>query len=150
MDGSHPPFRNVHGGMRKSFNFYWDLVLECPKRSLLIVGRNLLPTFGFNFAKCLTFHTGKQQLITLSRMAQSKDCTAASRMPFAHAPPRQHGLRSYPLYSSDSEHSRGKTLVFPWLRQFSEHKLSCQLNFCKIINFQLTLFAITVEGGPRK
>ncbi len=23
------------------------------------MGRNLLPTFGFNFAKCLTFHTSK-------------------------------------------------------------------------------------------
>jgi hypothetical protein len=27
-------------------------VLECQKRSLLIVGRNLLPIFGFSFAKC--------------------------------------------------------------------------------------------------
>jgi transposase InsO family protein len=24
VDGSHPPFRNVRGGMRKSFNFYLD------------------------------------------------------------------------------------------------------------------------------
>jgi hypothetical protein len=28
------------------------LALECPKRSLLIMGRNLLQIFGFNFAKC--------------------------------------------------------------------------------------------------
>ncbi len=100
------------------------------------VGRNLLPTFGFNFAKCLTFHTNKQQLITLSQTVQSKDCTAASRTRFAHALPRQHGPRSYLLYSSDSEHSRGNTVVFPWLRQFSVHKLSCQMNFYKIMNFQ--------------
>jgi hypothetical protein len=112
--------------------------LECPKRSLLIVGRNSLPTFGFNFVRCLTFHTIKQQLITLSRTAQSKDCTAASRTRFAHAPPRQHGPRSNPLCSSDSEHSRGKILVFPRLKQFSVPKLSCQNNFCKMINFQLT------------
>ncbi len=26
-DGSHPPFRNVRGGMRKSFNFYLDFSL---------------------------------------------------------------------------------------------------------------------------
>jgi hypothetical protein len=45
------------------------LILECSKRSLLIVGHNLLPAFDFSFAKCLTFHTYKQQLITLSRMA---------------------------------------------------------------------------------
>jgi hypothetical protein len=32
-------------------------------------------------------------------------------------------------FSSDSEHSRGKTLVFPRLRQYSVHKLSCQMNF---------------------
>jgi hypothetical protein len=69
---------------------------------------------------------------------QSKDCTAASRTRFAHAPPRQHGLRSYFLCSSDSEHSRGKTLVFPRLRQFSVHKLSCQMNFWKMMNFLLT------------
>jgi hypothetical protein len=112
--------------------------LECPKQSLQIVGRNSLPTFGFNFVRCLTFHTNKQQLITLSRTAQSKDCTAASRTLFTHAPPRQHGQWSYPLCSSDSEHSRGKTLVFPRLRQFSVPKLSCQMNFCKMMNFQLT------------
>jgi hypothetical protein len=75
------------------------------------MGCNLLPIFGFNFAKCLTFHTSKQQLITLSRTVQSKDCTAASRTRLAHAPPWQHGPRSYPLCSLDSEHSRGKTLV---------------------------------------
>jgi hypothetical protein len=52
------------------------LILECPKRSLLTEGRNLLPTFDFNFAKCLTFPINKQQLITLSLTAQSKGCTA--------------------------------------------------------------------------
>jgi hypothetical protein len=99
---------------------------------------NLLPTFGFNFAHCLTFHTSKQQLITLSRTVQSKDCTAGSRTHLVHATPRQHGPRSYPLCSLDSEHSRGKTLVFPWLRQFLVHKLSCLMNFFKMMNFQLT------------
>ncbi len=73
-----------------------------------------------------------EQLLTiLSQTVQSKGCTAASRTRFAHAPPRQHGLRRYPLYSLDLKHSRGKTLVFPWLRQFSVHKFSCQMNFCK-------------------
>ncbi len=76
------------------------------------------------------------QLITLSQTVPSKDCTAASRTRSAHAPLRQQGPRSYPLYSLDSEHRRGKTLVFPQLRQFSVHKLSCQTNFCKIMNFQ--------------
>jgi hypothetical protein len=46
--------------------------------------------------------------------------------------------RSYHLYSLDSEHNRGKTLVFPQLRQFSVHKLSYKMNFCKMMNFQLT------------
>ncbi len=105
------------------------------------MGCNLLPAFGFNFAKCLTFSINKQQLITLSRTVQSNYCTVASRTRFAYTPPRQHGPRSYPLYSSDSEHSRGKTLVFPKLRQFSAHKLSCQMNFCKIMNIQLTLLS---------
>ncbi len=70
------------------------------------MGRNLLPVFGSNFVKCLTFHTSKLQLITLSRTGQSKDCTAASRTRFAHAPPRRHGLRSFPLCSSDSAQPR--------------------------------------------
>ncbi len=35
-----------------------------------------------------------------------------------HAPSQRLGPRSYLLCSSDSEHSQGKTLVFPWLRQF--------------------------------
>ncbi len=73
-----------------------------------------------------------------SRTAQSFDCATASRSHFAHAPPRRNGPRSYPLCSSDSEHSRGKTLVFPRLKQFSVPKLSCQMNFFKMMNFQLT------------
>jgi hypothetical protein len=116
------------------------------------VCRNLLPIFGFNFVKYLTFRTKKQQLITLSRTVQSKDCTAASRMRFVYAPPRQHGPRSYPTCSLDSEHSRGKTLVFPWLRQFLVHKLSCQINFCKMTNLQLTLmskFFLSASSLPR-
>ncbi len=121
----------------KALTFTWISRFGVPDQSLLIVGRNLLPAFGFNFAKCLTFHTNKQQLITLSRTAQLKYCTAASRMHFAHEPPRQHGLRSYPLYSSDFEHSQGKTRVFPWLSQFLVPKLSCHMNFCKMMNFQL-------------
>ncbi len=57
-------------------------------------------------------------------------------MHVAHSPLRQHGLRSYPLYSSDSVHSREKTLVFPWLRQFLVLQLCFQMNFCKMKNFQ--------------
>jgi hypothetical protein len=93
MDGSHPHFRNVHGGMRKSFN---SLISRFGVPET-IVGRNLLPAFGFNFAKCLTFPINKQQLITLSRTAQSKDCTATSRTRFAHTPPRRHCLKSQEL-----------------------------------------------------
>jgi hypothetical protein len=44
---------------------------------------------------------GKQVLIILSRTAQLKDCTAASRMRFVHVPLRRYGPRSYPLYSSN-------------------------------------------------
>ncbi len=62
---------------------------------------------------------------------------AISRMRFAHAPPQQLGPRSYPLYSSASVHSRGKTLVFPRLRQFLALQLSCPTNLCKETNFLL-------------
>ncbi len=60
-------------------------------------------------------------------------------MPFAHALPRRLGPRSYFLCSLDSEHSRGKTLVFPWLRQFLALQLCCLMNFCKTKKCQLTL-----------
>jgi transposase InsO family protein len=63
-----------------------------------------------------------------------------SRTPFAHAPPRRLGLRSYLLCSSDSEHSRGKTLVFPLLRQFLALPLCCLMNFCK--NKEMSVDAI--------
>jgi hypothetical protein len=105
------------------------------------VGHNLLLIFGFSFARCLTSHSGKQPLIILSRTAQSKDCTAASRIHFAHVPPRRYGPRSYPLYSSNSMHSQGKTLVFPWLRQFLVLPLCCLMNFCKINKFQFILLS---------
>jgi hypothetical protein len=97
----------------KALTFTWNPHFGGPKQSLLIVGHNSLPIFGFSFARCLTSHTNKQQLIILSRMAQSRDCTATSRMHFAHAPPRQHGPRSYPLYSSDSYTDEGRHWSFP-------------------------------------
>jgi hypothetical protein len=130
MDGSCSSFRNVRGGMYKSFNFYLDFTFfGLPETITSDRWPQFTSVFGFNFTRCLTSHTNKQQLTTLSRTVQSKDCTAASMTLLAHAPPRQHGPRSYPLYSSDSECSRGKTLVFPRLRQFSVPKLPCQMNF---------------------
>jgi hypothetical protein len=83
---------------------------ECPKRSLPMVGRNLLQIFGPSL--------DKQQHIILSQTVQSKDCIVISRMRYAHAPPQRLGLKSYLLYSSASMHSQGKTLVFPRFRQF--------------------------------
>ncbi len=73
----------------------------------------------------------------LSQTVQSKDSTTASRMLFTHMPPRRLGPRSYLLYSWVSVHSRGKTLLFPWMRQFLVLQLSCPMNFCKEINFLL-------------
>ncbi len=47
----------------------------------------------------------------------------------------RHGPRNYPLYSSDSAQSRGKTLFFPQLRQFLGLQLCCLMNFCKLKKF---------------
>jgi hypothetical protein len=46
-----------------------------------------------------------------------------------------------PFVTSYSERSRGKTLVFPQLSQFSVPKLSCQMNFCKMMNLQLMILS---------
>ncbi len=113
-------------------------VLGYPKRSLRIAGHYLLPIFGFNSARCWTSHTDKKLLIILiilSQTEKSKDGTTASRMRFAHSPPRRHGPRNYPLCSSDSTHSREKTMVFPWLRQFLALQLLIDWK-----NFLLSIF----------
>ncbi len=84
-------FHFLKGPRRHALNLKHLLgfhTLECPKRLLWIVGHSLLPIFGFSFARCLTSYTDKQPLIILSQTVQSKDCTAASRMCFAHALPR--------------------------------------------------------------
>ncbi len=119
----------------KALVFSWISISECPKRSLQIVGCNLFQIFGPSIVKYYTFHIAKQQHTILSRTVQSKDCTIASRIRFVHAPPRWLGPRSYLLYSLASVHSRGKTLVFPRLRQFFVLQLSCPMNFCKEMNF---------------
>ncbi len=51
--------------------------MECLKQTFLTVGRNFLPVFGFYFARCLTSHTNRLQLTTLSRTVQ---CTPRLRV----------------------------------------------------------------------
>jgi hypothetical protein len=79
------------------------------------MGHNFLPIFGFSFARCLTSRTNKQQLIILSRKAQSRDCTAAAtwseELPFVllrlHEQPREDiGL-------SQAEEVFGAPIVLP-------------------------------------
>jgi hypothetical protein len=62
----------------KALTFTWFPVLALLKRSLLIAARNLLQTFALNCARCFTSPTNKQPLTILSRMVQSKGCTAAT------------------------------------------------------------------------
>ncbi len=46
----------------------------------------------------------------------------------------------FPLFcSSASTHSRGKTLVFPQLRQFLVPQLCCLMSFCRAMKFLLVL-----------
>jgi hypothetical protein len=76
---------------------------------------------------------------------QSKDSTADSRMRFVPVPPRQIGLRSCPGCSLGSVRSRGKTLVFPQLRQFLKLQLFCKMSFCMEKNFLLIIFVIICQ-----
>jgi hypothetical protein len=130
MDVSYSPCRYVRGSMHKDFNLYLDFLFWCSRN-------DHLQTFSLTCARCFTSPTNRQLLTTLSRTEQSKGCTATSRTPFAHAPPRQLGPRSYLLCSSDSEHSQGKTLVFPRLRQFLALPLCCLMSFYETKKCQL-------------
>jgi hypothetical protein len=80
---------------------------------------------------------------------QSKDCTPpegtlrawdaaatwSDELPFVLLGLRaQHNTSTAQHNTSTAQHK----LVFPWLRQFLVHKLSCQINFCQMMNFQLT------------
>jgi hypothetical protein len=123
----------------KALTFTWIYRFGVSKTIFLIVGCNLCPNLWLQL--CEMLNISNKQNNVLSQTVQSKGCTAASRTRFAHMPLQQHGPRNYPLYSLELEHSRGKTLVFPQLRQFSVHKLSCQMNFCKMTKFQLTLLS---------
>jgi hypothetical protein len=53
----------------KALTFTWISHFGVPETITSDRGPKLPPIFGFNFAKCLTFHTSKQQLVTLSRTA---------------------------------------------------------------------------------
>jgi hypothetical protein len=66
----------------QALTFTWISRFGVPE---IITGHNSLPIFGFSFARCLTSCTDNEQLIILGGTAQSRDCTAASRMRFAHA-----------------------------------------------------------------
>ncbi len=50
-------------------------------------------------------------------------------------------LRACPAAATWSGCALGKTLVFSRLRHFSVPKLSCQMNFCKMMNFQLMILS---------
>ncbi len=86
MDGSHPPFRNIRGGMRKSFNFY--------------LGFSFWSAYNDHFWSWAAIYFKPLALTLQSRTVQSKGCSVASRMCFTHTQLQQHGPRNYPLYSS--------------------------------------------------
>jgi hypothetical protein len=88
------------------------------------MGHNSLPTFGFNFAKYLTFHINKQQRITLSRKT----------VPPPQGPPQAR--------AATATWSEELSFVLPGLRAQprEDTALSPAEDFNKMKNFQLTPF----------
>jgi hypothetical protein len=122
----------------KALTFTWISRFGVPETITSDRGPQFTSNLWFQLCELLNISHKQTTAYHPESTVQSRDCTATSKTRFAHALLQQHGPSSYLLCSSDSEHSRGKTLVFPRLKQFSEPKLSCQMNFCKMMNFQLT------------
>jgi hypothetical protein len=97
----------------KALTFTWISRLRMPKMITSDHGPQFTSNLWLQLCEMLNFHTNKQQLITLRQTAQSKDCTAASRMLFTQALLQQHGPRSFPLYSWTQSTAEGRHWSFP-------------------------------------
>jgi hypothetical protein len=122
----------------KALTFTWISHFGVPETITSDRGPQFTSNLWSQLCEILNISQGKLQLITLSRTAQSKDCTPASRTRYAHAPPRQHGPRSYLLCSSGLRAQPREDTGLSLLKQFLVHKLSCQMNFCKMMSFLWT------------
>jgi transposase InsO family protein len=105
--------------MHKSFKFYLDF-LHFGVPEMITSDHGLQFTSSLWFQLCEMLNISHKQTTAYHPELNSKVERLHCRLKdtFAHAPQWQHGPRRYALYSSDSERSRGKTLVFPRLRQF--------------------------------
>jgi transposase InsO family protein len=140
MDGSDSSLRNIRGGMRITFT--WISHFGAPETITSDRGPQFTSSLWFQLCEMLNishkqttaYHPELNGAVQRLHHGRIKDALRARTTAAIWS-------KDYPLYSSDSEHNQGKTLVFPWLRQFSVPKLSCQINFRKMTNFQLTLLS---------
>jgi hypothetical protein len=142
MVGSFSLVWYLRGDMRMSVNIFLDIPFWGTRN-------NHFWSWATVYFKCLVSalqdvkHYASPSVVCLSSWGERRS---------RKAPPPPQGCASYsrrrgnlgrgvPLgYSSDFTSSRGKTLVFPLLRQFLELKLSCPMSFCMKKNFLLTTF----------
>jgi hypothetical protein len=88
----------------KALTFTWISCFGVPETITSDRGLQFTSNLWFKLYEML--HISHKQT-TAYHPESNFGCTAASRTPFAHAPPQQLGPRSYLLCSSDSEHSQG-------------------------------------------
>jgi hypothetical protein len=72
----------------KALTFTWISRFDFPETITSDRGPQFTSNLWFKLCEMLHISHKQTTASTLSRTVQSKDCTAASRMPFAHEPPR--------------------------------------------------------------
>ncbi len=140
MDGSCSLVWYIHDSMHTSVNIFLDFPFWG-------AWNDHFRSWATVYFKCLV-----SALRDVKHHASPNDCLSSwGEWRSQKTPPPPQGCAScsrrrgnlgqgITMVTPRNSHSRGKTLVFPLLRQFLELQLSCQMSFCMEKNFLLITF----------
>jgi hypothetical protein len=123
----------------KALTFTWISLFVVPETITSDCGPQFASSLWFQLFEMLNishkrttaYHPESNSAIErLQRLLKDALCACATTATWS---------KELPLYSSDSECSPGKTLVYSRLRQFLVPQLCCQMNFYNMMSFQLIL-----------